>query len=43
MVSLEQPGADGVAATRISIVHGTVRAMRQYATRDQALAAGAVG
>lgn len=36
----EQPGPYGAAATRISIAHGKVVAMRQYATREQALAGG---
>jgi ketosteroid isomerase-like protein len=35
----EQPGPYGAAVTRISIAHGKVVAMRQYATRDQALTA----
>lgn len=43
VVSAEQPGPYGAAATRISIARGTVVAMRQYATGDQALAAGATG
>ena len=40
VVSPEQPGPYGAAATRISIAQGKVVAMRQYATRDQALTAG---
>ena len=41
VVSSEQPGRDGAAATRITIAHGAVVAMRQYASRDQALTAPA--
>ena len=40
VVSPEQPGPYGAATTRIRIAQGKVVAMRQYATRDQALAAG---
>ena len=43
VVSAEQPGPYGAAATRISIAHGKVMAMRQYATRDEALAADPTG
>ena len=43
VVSAEQPGPYGAAATRISIAHGKVVAMRQYASRDAALAAGPTG
>ena len=43
VVSAEQPGPYGAAATRISSAHGKVVAMRQYATRDAALGAGPPG
>jgi ketosteroid isomerase-like protein len=39
LVVPERPGPYGAAVTRISIAHGKVVAMRQYATRNQALAA----
>jgi hypothetical protein len=38
VVSTEEPGPYGAAATRISIAHGAVVAMKQYASRDEALA-----
>ena len=41
VVSPEQPGRYGAAATRITIAHGAVVAMQQYASRDQALTAPA--
>ena len=43
VVSTEQPGPYGAAATRVGIAHGKVVAMRQYASRDAALAAGPTG
>jgi ketosteroid isomerase-like protein len=39
VVSPDQPDPFGAAATRITIAHGKVVAMRQYATRTEALAA----
>jgi hypothetical protein len=38
VVSTDEPGPYGAAATRISIAHGAVVAMQQYASRDEALA-----
>jgi hypothetical protein len=38
VVSTDEPGPYGAAATRISIAHGAVVAMQQYASRDGALA-----
>ena len=40
VVSPDTPGPYGAAATRISIAHGHVVAMRQYACREDALRAG---
>ena len=38
VISPEQPGPYGAAATRIDIAQGKVVAMHQYATREEALA-----
>ena len=43
VVSPEQRGPYGAAATRINIAHGKVVSMRQYASRDDALAGGPTG
>jgi hypothetical protein len=43
VVSPDQAGPDGAAATRVSIADDKVVAMRQYATREGALATGPTG
>jgi hypothetical protein len=43
IVTPEQPGTYGAAATRITIAHAKVVAMQQYPSRDDALAAGTSG
>jgi ketosteroid isomerase-like protein len=43
VVSSDRPGPYGAAATRISIAHDKVMAMRQFATRDAALADDSAG
>ena len=43
LVSPDHPGLFGAAATRITITHGRVVAMQQYASRDDALASSPTG
>jgi len=43
LVSPDHPGPFGAAATCITITHGRVVAMQQYASRDDALASSPTG
>jgi ketosteroid isomerase-like protein len=43
LVSPDHPGLFGAAATCITITHGRVVAMQQYASRDDALASSPTG
>ena len=43
VVASDHPGPFGAAATRITIAHGRVVAMQQYASRDDALASSPTG